>query len=116
MNEELVKKLREGTGLPVLRKIMFDAADVIENQDETIRTLLSSCSYINVQERQPDPEERVLCWTKNGRCQVGTIGYINNDDGPSYYCDYGAGVWLDVVCWKPILPPDMGEAADECVR
>ena len=109
MNEELVKKLREGTGLTVLRKLMFDAADEIEKQDEMIRMLLSSCSYINVQERQPDPEDMVLCWTKNGRCQVGTIGKINNDDRPSYYCDYGAGVWLDVVCWKPILPPDIGE-------
>ena len=115
MNETIIARLREGTGLPVLRKLMFEAADVIEKQEEMIRTLILSCCYINVQEHQPDPEEPVLCWTKNGRCQVGTIGKVNNDDGPSYYCDYGAGVLMDVVCWKPILPPDMGEAADECV-
>ena len=104
MNEELIKRLREGTGLPVLRKLMLDAADVIERQDAML-----AGTYIDVKDQVPDPEEPVLCWTKYGRCQVGTIGYINNDDGPSYYCDYGAGVWMGVVCWQPILPPDTGE-------
>ena len=95
--DDLIERLRTGTGLPVLQALMNEAADAIEE--------LSKPRWIPVTERLPEAGERVLCYCRANIYEVMKM----RTDGDWVYDTNHVYMHSFVTHWMPLPQPPKEE-------